>query len=164
MKTLLLIRHAKSDWSNDGLLDIDRPLNNRGYADAYTMSKLFKETKILPDLIISSSAIRAISTALIISRNLNYNPSAILINSSLYESTTNKYSKVVEKIDSGYKCVLLFGHNPVISDFAMNLGHPLKTEMVTCAVATINKEVKNWTQFISAKTETCDYNFPKHQL
>ena len=80
MKTLYLIRHAKSDRSIGELSDIDRPLNQRGYNDAHKMSLILKDKKIIPDLIISSPAIRALSTALIFCRNLNIDPKTIEIN------------------------------------------------------------------------------------
>ena len=90
MKTLYLVRHAKSDWSIENLQDIDRPLSARGYLNAHQMSIILKNF-FLPDLIISSHAIRAISTALIFSRNLDCNPSMIAIKKSLYESSVKDY-------------------------------------------------------------------------
>jgi phosphohistidine phosphatase len=164
MKTLFLIRHAKSDWSIDGLADIDRPLNARGYNDAHKMSLLMCENKIKPDLIISSPAIRAISTALIFSRILNYNPSKIVMESQLYETSANTYSDVVSKISQTHQCVMLFGHNPIISDFASLLSPKFKNEMSTCGIVAIQKQVKNWNEFITTKSDTVYYDFPKNHL
>jgi phosphohistidine phosphatase len=73
MKKLFLVRHAKSDWTYEGLPDIDRPLNERGYRDAHIMSKHLSSKKHVPDGIIASPAIRTINTALIFSRNLFHN-------------------------------------------------------------------------------------------
>jgi phosphohistidine phosphatase len=72
MKKIFLIRHAKSDWGHESLADIDRPLNQRGYDEAYLASSLLKKKNFIPDLLISSSATRAISTCFIFSRNFNF--------------------------------------------------------------------------------------------
>jgi len=164
MKTLFLIRHAKSDWTIDGLLDIDRPLNSRGYTDAHTMSMLLKKQEIVPDIIITSPAVRAISTALIFSRNLNFNPSEIIIDKILYETSVNSYSGVVSRIESKNKIVLLFGHNPIISDFATLLVPSFTNEISTCGIVAIQKQVKSWDQFIAAKAQKMYYDFPKNHI
>lgn len=140
MKTLYLIRHAKSDWSNTQLLDIDRPLNERGYSDAIKMSVFLKENNCSPDLVITSPAVRAISTALIFSRNLNYKSSEIVILPDLYESSVKKYIASIAKIDNKYKNAFIFAHNPFISETANTLTDALNNEMATCAVVGISFE------------------------
>ena len=100
MKSLYLIRHAKSDWGKAELRDIDRPLNARGYSNAYKMSSILKAQKIIPDLVITSPAIRAISTALIFCRNLQSDASDIIINSDLYDSSLKEYKNCISKIDN----------------------------------------------------------------
>ena len=86
MKTLYLVRHAKSDWGNENLKDIDRPLNQRGYNDAYLLSKQFAKEQTHPELIITSSATRAYSTCAIFARALNYKESTILLVPQIYEA------------------------------------------------------------------------------
>ncbi len=162
MKTLYLIRHAKSDWNHDGLSDIDRPLNARGYRDADSMSKLVKEKKIIPDLIITSPAIRAISTALIFCRNLNVQYADIIINPDLYESTVKQYQQVVAKTDNRFKSVMLFGHNPVITNFANSLTTSFTDSMSTCAIVGIHSADRNdWKEFNGIASELILYDFPK---
>ena len=141
MKKLFLVRHAKSDWENPHLKDIERPLNERGYANANSMSY---QRVIKPDLIISSPAVRAFTTALLFARNLNYNSNTIILKQELYESTVNDYVSVFSEIDNKYDTVMLFGHNPTISDLVGQLTQSSYILMPTCCIAGINFDVKNW--------------------
>jgi phosphohistidine phosphatase len=154
MKNLFLIRHAKSDWTNPELKDIERCLNERGYSNANMMSKKFNHPI---DFIISSPAIRAISTALIFARNINYNTNNICIKKELYESTVQDYLSVIKSIDNSYKNVLLFAHNPIISDVAQRLTQSLPMEMPTCAIAGINFNGNEWMKADSGKLFLFDY-------
>ncbi|MCX6295079.1 MAG: histidine phosphatase family protein [Bacteroidetes bacterium] len=164
MKTLYLIRHAKSDWSIDGLSDIDRPLNKRGYDDAHKMSLILKEKKIVPDLIISSPAVRAISTSLIFCRIFDYDPKSILINKNLYDTSVKEYVHAISKIYSNHQVVLLFGHNPSITNTFSALTNVTNKEMPTCGIAGIQSNVSNWGDF-SKKSNTLIYlDFPKNHL
>lgn len=156
MKTLFLIRHAKSDWTNPELKDIERYLNERGYSNANMMAAKFNHK---PDLIISSPAIRAISTALIFARHINYNPNTIVIKQELYESSVNDYLSVINAIDNNFNTVLLFAHNPTISDVVQHLTQALPMEMPTCAIAGISFDVTDWKK---AKTgELFLFDYPK---
>ena len=158
MKTLYLIRHAKSDWNNPQLKDIERHLNERGYAAANYMSQKFGKT---PDLIISSPAIRAISTALIFARNLNYNANNIVIKQELYESIALDYMSVINSIDNKFESALLFAHNPTISDVAQELTQSLPMDMPTCAIAGISFDTNDWKK---AKTgELVLFDYPKKE-
>ena len=165
MKKLYLVRHAKSDWEHGGLADIDRPLNARGYRDADAMSKLLKEKKVIPDLIVSSPAIRAISTALIFCRNLELNAGDIHIIPELYESTVKQYTHAVAQIHDRFKHVMLFGHNPVITNFANNLTTSFTDTMPTCSVAGIHlNECTEWKDFTDTSGELALYDFPKNHV
>ena len=141
MKTLFLVRHAKSDWTNPALKDVERFLNERGYSDANRMSSQFKQQ---PDLIITSPAIRAMSTALIFARNLAYNPNNLSIKQELYESAVQEYVSVINAIDNRHHTVMLFGHNPTISEVAQHLTQALPMELPTCAIVGIRFDVTDW--------------------
>lgn len=162
MKTLYLIRHAKSDWSIDHLSDIDRPLNERGYSDAHKMSLLLKEKKVVPNLIISSPAVRAISTALIFCRNLNYDPKAIVINKNLYNTSSKEYLQCISKTDNKHHTVLLFGHNPTITNTVNDLSNALTEEMPTCCISGINSTVDTWDAFSKNNNALFYFDFPKN--
>ena len=154
MKNLFLIRHAKSDWTNAELKDIERYLNERGYSNANMMSKKFSHQV---DLIITSPAIRAMSTALIFARNLKYKANTICIKEELYESSMREYISVIQSIDNTYNNVLLFAHNPTISDAAQHLTQSLPMEMPTCAIAGIKFEVSDWKKAESGELFLFDY-------
>ncbi len=162
MKTLYLIRHAKSDWSIDHLLDIDRPLNERGYADAHKMSLILKEKKVVPDLIISSPAVRAISTTLIFCRTFNYDPKSILINKNLYDASVKEYIHAISKIENKHQIVFLFGHNPTITNTANELTNALTEEMPTCCIAGINSNTDAWDSFVKNNNTLSYFDFPKN--
>jgi phosphohistidine phosphatase len=154
MKTLYLVRHAKSDWNNPELKDIERHLNERGYSAANFMSR---KTTVKPDLIISSPAIRAISTALIFARNLNYSQNAVLIREELYESNVKDYLSVIHQIENAMECVFLFGHNPTISNLAQQLTQLLPMDLPTCAVSGITFDIHDWQQATTGKLILFDY-------
>jgi phosphohistidine phosphatase len=158
MKKLFLVRHAKSDWNNPTLKDIERHLNERGYANANQMSQEFKVT---PDIIITSPAIRAISTALIFARNLNYNANNITIKQELYDTSVKDYLSVVHSADDKFKTVMLFAHNPTISDFANSLMKSHSIEMPTCAIVGISFNIENWKDVKVNTGEQILFDFPK---
>ncbi|MBK6984991.1 MAG: histidine phosphatase family protein [Bacteroidetes bacterium] len=110
-----------------------------------------------PDLIISSPAIRAMSTALIFARNLNYNANNIVIKQELYESTVQDYLSVIDSIDNTFESVLLFAHNPTISDVAQILTQALPMEMPTCAIVGIKFDTNDWKKAKSSELILFDY-------
>jgi|ERR1043165_8718887 phosphohistidine phosphatase len=159
MKTIYLIRHAKSGWDIEGIPDIDRPLNQRGYTDAHKMSEVLKDKKILPDLVISSPAIRTTTTAFIFCRKLGYDPSKILFKEKLYHTSYQEYLSVIQKIDEKYDTVFLYGHNPLISDCAQSLIPSIAEEMSTCGITGI--ENKNWKDFKPGSGKLVYFDYPK---
>lgn len=158
MKKVFLIRHAKSGWDNPALKDIERPLNERGYASANEMSL---KLNVTPDLIITSPAVRAMSTALIFARNLKYNFNAIVIKQELYDTSVKDYLSVIHGIDNQFKTVLLFAHNPTISDFAESLTKSISNEMPTCAIAGISFNANEWKDIKSKTGELFLFDYPK---
>ncbi len=164
MKTLYLIRHAKSDWGRAELKDIDRPLNARGYSDAYKMSSVLREKKIAPDLIITSPAVRAISTALIFCRNFQIDASQLIINSKLYDTSVKDYQNCISKIENNFSHVMLFGHNPTIADCAESFLTIFTEEIPTCGIVGIRSNAIKWSDFPEKKCELLFYDFPKNHL
>jgi phosphohistidine phosphatase len=161
MKTLYLIRHAKSDRSIAELSDIDRPLNARGYTDAHKMSLIFKNKNIIPDIIISSPAIRALSTALIFCRNLNLDPKTIEINQQLYDTSIKEYLRCITQTDNKFKTVFLFGHNPTITNMANELTNACSEEIPTCGIVGIISDEKEWKHFERKNNSITYVDFPK---
>lgn len=160
MKTIYFIRHAKSD-SNTGVSDFDRPLNLRGYNDAHNMSLLIKEQGVFPNLIITSPAIRAMTTALIFGNNLDFNFSKIQLNKKLYASTDKEYIDCIKKTDNNINTVFLFGHNPSISDCVNNFTTAFTGELSTCAIVGLQFKVEAWENISSKNVSFNYYHYPK---
>jgi phosphohistidine phosphatase len=161
MKTVYLIRHAKSDWAIENIPDVDRPLNQRGYNDVHKMSAVIKEKKIIPDLIVSSPAIRAITTALVFSRTLEYDPGEILVIKKLYHSEVKDYLSAIRELDDKYNTVL-FGHNEIITKCVNTLVDSFTNEMSTCSIAGISSPATKWELFKEEKNELIFFDFPKN--
>jgi phosphohistidine phosphatase len=159
MKTLWLIRHAKSSWNLPELHDSLRPLNERGYRDAHEMASRLNKSDAKPDLIISSFAVRAYSTAVIFARELGYDTGKILLTDRLYETSAQEYFKFVIGLPESAGNVAVFGHNPSIS-LAVNLLSDTEAfDMPTCCIAELKFKVTRWDQCdtTSGKLEMLDY-------
>ena len=117
MKTLLILRHAKSSWKHPELSDHDRPLNKRGKHDAPLMGRLLKEKELVPDLIISSTAVRAKDTALVVGEVVGYTKKISFL-SSLYSASPDAYIQAINDIagDNNYSTILVVGHNPGLEE------------------------------------------------
>lgn len=121
MKTLLLIRHAKSSWDDIALPDKDRPLDDRGKRDATKVGKRLAKRDVKPDLIVSSPARRALATAEVIARKLDYKLKKMVVDDRLYAVGADDLLKVIHKLSDKLECVMLFGHNPELSALAHRL-------------------------------------------
>ena len=142
MKTLLLLRHAKSDWDDPGLLDFDRPLATRGRQDAPTIGKALKKRKPLPDLIIASPAVRARETikAVIEAAKLDIQPQ---FDESIYGASSDELLALVRRLPKTSSCVLLVGHNPGFEELVGRLTGAYEP-MPTAALACIEFQVDHW--------------------
>ena len=120
MKKLVIIRHAKSDWEDSSLDDYDRPLNTRGLQDAPVIGKFLYKKGLIPNLIISSPALRAITTAQLISNEVKYEQ-VITPNQYIYEAYINTLQEIVSFIHDDNDTVFLVGHNPGVSALAYML-------------------------------------------
>src|SRR5215212_7629717 len=112
MKTLILVRHAKSSWDTPGLSDFDRPLNERGKKDAPEMAKRVKEKDIKIDQFVSSPAKRAKKTAKYFAEEFNADKNDIKLEEELYLATPSAFSNTIDKLDDEHKTVAMFAHNP----------------------------------------------------
>ena len=162
MKIIYLIRHAKSDWSIPGLPDIDRHLNPRGYRDAHRIGNKLKQSITGKFILISSPAIRAISTALIIAREIDYSAGKIRIMRELYEAEEKMYYKIISSIEEDYDTVLIFGHNPTISNVFSWLTDTVPIELPTCSVSVIESDSTNWSECADSKNKMTNQLFPSH--
>ena len=143
MKTLYLIRHAKSSWADPARADRQRPLAGRGRRDASNMGRRLAKRAVKPDLMLSSPALRALKTAQVMARKLGYKRKNISVDARLYACAMRDLQQVVQQLDDRLKRVMLFGHNPQLSALARRFS-PKIGQLPTCAVARFKFDVKSW--------------------
>jgi phosphohistidine phosphatase len=160
MKTLFLIRHAKSSWDDAALADKDRPLNDRGKRDAPKVGERLAKAGAKPDLILSSPAKRALTTAQIIAGKLDYKRKNIVVDDRLYAVEADVLLDVIHRLDDKVECVMLFGHNPELTELAHHLSSKI-TRMPTCAVAEFTFDVKSWSRIGKVKPSTAAGSYPR---
>jgi phosphohistidine phosphatase len=164
MKTLLLIRHAKSSWDQPGLSDFDRPLNERGKKDAPAMAKRVKEKGIEVDHFISSPARRARKTAKYFAEAFGCKKDDVQLVEELYGATPSEFLQAVRGIDDRYHTVALFSHNPGITDFASSLTNVRVDDMPTCSVFAVQIETDSWKDFLHTEKKFLFFDYPKNPL
>lgn len=160
-KTLYLVRHAKSSWEDASLADRQRPLSQRGLRDAPDMGRRLAEQGHRPDLIISSPAKRAYSTARRIAKKLAYEKSAIVKDDRLYFAGTGRTLELLEGLDDRHESVMLVGHNPAMTTFLNVLCDTPVHNMPTCAIAVVGYDIGSWTELTSEDGNLLAYDFPK---
>jgi len=156
MKRIILTRHSKTEVITDEISDIDRELKPRGYKDAELISKELKQNGFIPDIIITSHAIRAVQTAEEMAKEFNIKNSDILKKSFIYTGyTTSEFLNFVNQIDNSNSTILVIGHNPDIAMVGMNLANDNFFHFPTTASAVISFAVNQWSQITarSGKTE-----------
>ncbi len=144
MKDLILVRHAKSSWRDSSLDDHSRPLNRRGKRDAPEMGDRFARRGYDPDLIISSSADRALETAKAIAGKLGYPRERIRVEERIYHARVDELLKAIRGVDASVETLMLFGHNPGFTQLANLLGPRDIFNMPTCAVLHLRFEIDDW--------------------
>ncbi|AOW20272.1 SixA phosphatase family protein [Urechidicola croceus] len=159
MKTLYIVRHAKSSWEYDGIEDIDRPLKKRGINDAHLMSKILQEKIDRPDVFVSSCANRALHTGIIFSYAFKYPLANLKINKSLYSFSDGYLVKTIRALDDGFDSAMIFSHNHGINDFVNVFGSESILNVPTCGVVGIKFKTDHWKNIKKGKTFLID--FPK---
>ncbi|PKL84626.1 MAG: phosphohistidine phosphatase [Ignavibacteriae bacterium HGW-Ignavibacteriae-1] len=161
MKTIVLVRHAKSSWDNPDWSDFERPLNKRGLRDAPFLADVLKTKELKPDLMISSPAIRAKITATIFADALDYGEKNLKFDIGIYEKGQKYVSKLISQLDNNNSTVFIFGHNPDISSLAGFLTGDYFENVPTCGIVCIDFKVQNWEQVLSENGALRFFIFPK---
>jgi phosphohistidine phosphatase len=144
MKSILVLRHAKSSRKDPDLTDHDRPLNKRGKRDAPRMGRLLKKENLVPDIIISSTAMRARATAEAFAKASGYKGD-ITFNGSLYAAGPQAYIDVLHDLSHEYVRVLIIGHNPGLEELVEMLTGEIHL-MPTCSLAHVKLRVGKWSE------------------
>ena len=162
MKQLLIIRHAKSDWNTDAKTDFERPLNKRGLRDAPAMAEKLLNKHLVPQLLVSSPAVRAISTAKIFADTFNIDKKEIGVIPAIYEASAGTLLNVVNGLENKYDFVALFGHNPGLTNLAIHLCDTEVYDIPTCGALLIEFPFDDWKMVSKDNGEQMDYDFPKN--
>lgn len=152
MKTLYIVRHAKSSWEYPKVEDIDRPLKQRGILDAHLMASYLSKTIAKPDVFVSSSANRALHTAVIFCENFDYPLSNLKIKRQLYSFSDGYLVKTVRALDDGFSSAIIFSHDHGINTFVNKFGSKPIAHVPTCGVIGIEFDEKHWKNIKSGKT------------
>ena len=161
MKTIYLIRHAKSDWGNAHTGDFERTLNTRGMKAAPVMAARLKKKKIVPELIISSPATRALTTAELFCDTLDYPQEQIQKRMEIYEGGVLHLLKIVQQIPDACTTAMLFGHSPTLTEFSNLLAGSYIENLVTCGVVRIDLDIDSWKNANPDGGKLIWYDFPK---
>jgi phosphohistidine phosphatase len=162
MKTLLLIRHAKSDQNFFGN-DFERPLNERGKNDAPEMAKRILKRVISIDVFVASPAKRAKKTAELFCESYQKKIEDIIFISSLYHAPPLEFSEVIKSLSNDFNTVAIFAHNPGISYFVNELVNDIKIDnMPTCGVFAVNADINHWKDFANTKKRFLFFDYPKN--
>lgn len=162
MKTLYIVRHAKSSWADLSLSDFDRPLNDRGERDAPRMGKRLKEKRVVPGLMLSSPAKRALATCRKIATILGYPEEKIKTDRNLYHADGDTILNTIRSISDKHNVVLLFGHNPGLTDFVNELLDAHIDNVPTCGIIACRLNIDSWSDVAWRKGEMLFFDFPKN--
>ena len=161
MKTLYIIRHGKSFWDDPSLSDHDRPLMQKGIKRTLKIASFFNQKNIKPDLMISSSAKRALNTAQIIAEVIDYPLSDILVEKSFYHTDRELLTDYLYGLENNINSVMVFGHNPTFTSFANQfLDNPIDW-LPTTGTVSVSFKTDKWENIMLAKRTTDFVMYPK---
>jgi len=162
MKSIFLLRHAKSSWSNPGLEDQHRPLNKRGKRDAPLMGERLKARNEDLDIILTSPALRAITTAELFADACGFPAEKIVHESDLYFSGARSLQSIIINQDDQYRALMLVFHNPDITEFANSIDATNQIyNMPTCGIVKLVSDIYLWRDWSRSNTEFEYFDYPK---
>lgn len=162
MKTLILVRHAKSSWNDPALRDFDRPLNERGKQDAPLMAGRLAGRGVKPQRILCSPALRTVSTAEVFCSLLSMPPSLTQMERQIYQADHPQLLQLLTLQDDKFDVIMLVGHNPGLTDLFNSLnGNARIDNLPTCGVAQLSFEVDSWAQLRPGLAELEHIDFPR---
>jgi len=164
MKTLYLLRHAKSSWDNPQLRDFDRPLNASGFRDAAEMAarlqSLMQRKREVLGLILSSPALRTCTTAEIIAAKLNLEPEQVQLEPQIYLASSGRLLQLVRRFDDSISAALLVAHNPALTEFANELSSSSIENVPTCGLVELHLPITHWAEAELGEARLLSEDFP----
>ncbi len=162
MKHLYLVRHAKSSWGDPSQPDFERPLNERGKRDAPVMAHRLKKRIPTPDLFLSSPAKRAKKTCKIFCEEFHASEKDIQYADKLYLASVQTFYDIISSVDKDVKHLVVFSHNPGITDFANSLCEGVAiANMPTCSIFAVKLKISDWKEIAIAEKEFEFFDYPK---
>jgi phosphohistidine phosphatase len=160
MKNLYLIRHAKSDWSDESKSDFERGLNKRGQRAIFTMTDALKTKKLMPDLILSSSAKRAKLTAKGLAKEIGYT-GEIKYHNALYMAEVEEVLTLIQDIDDKYNTIFLVGHNPETTELSNRMTNAYIDNIPTLGIVAIQLSIESWKNLKPGEGKLTFFIYPK---
>jgi phosphohistidine phosphatase len=161
MKTLVIVRHAKSSWEDLSLSDHQRPLNKRGKKDAPLMGARLAQWGPPVDRVISSSAVRALTTAEIITREMGLPWDEIQIEDGLYHAGEDDMLELIQEQEEYIDGLMLFGHNPGLTYLVNDLSDLDLDNLPTCGVVVLQFDVESWLDIGEEVAVSAEIDYPK---
>ncbi len=161
MKRLYLARHAKSSWEEEWLDDFERPLNERGKRDAPMMGEVLKDLGVKPDVLVTSPAARAVATARILARILEYPLEKIRYRERLYEAGNRDFVDAIATLDDEHESAMLIGHNPTLTSVANMLTGAGIENVPTAGVVGIGFDEDSWIPASEQGGRLLFFEYPK---
>lgn len=161
MHFLTLVRHAKSSWAEVGVSDHQRSLNTRGLQDCAKVASWCLKNLPQPELWLVSSAKRTMITATILATKYGLTEAMLRVTPQLYNSRVETYASVVEQVEDRFKHIIIFAHNPTISEFASYLNNNVDITMPTLGLAHFEIGINDWSLLETVRPELLNYITPK---
>ena len=163
MKHLWLVRHAKSSWKDPSLGDFHRPLNKRGLSDAPEMGRRLAAGPARPELLVSSPAVRAKTTAEYIAAALEYPAEDIRWEERIYHASTLELIRLLRQMVDDIESAMFFGHNPTMTDAANVLSGSSIENVPTCGVVQLHLDIPSWARVADGVARLLDFDYPKRK-
>lgn len=163
MRLLTLVRHAKSSWAYEALSDFERPLNERGRRDAPMMAERALKLFDKPQRLVSSPALRAITTAQLFAHGLSLDPHEIVLRPRIYEASVQTLLELIQNFDDSDAHVMVFGHNPGLSQFAHQLARCDFDDLPTCGIAHLSFDLSHWREVCAGCCTLLRFTYPKEK-
>ena len=163
VRQLILVRHAKSSWDDIDLDDHDRPLNKRGERNAPAMGERLKTLGMCPDVVFTSSAVRAATTAQIICGKLDFPEEEIVRKDGLYHADVLKWLGIIRELDDAWKIVMAFGHNPGLTELVAGVWRLPILNVPTCGAVVLTFDGGTWKKAALDKPVTATFDYPKNK-
>ena len=162
-RKLIIIRHGKSSWDHEGLDDIDRPLAERGILNSADMARRLQEKGLVPELILSSPASRALNTALIMMRNWELEPEKLQIHDPLYDAYLEEIKQVVSTAPPKISQLAIYGHNPSFTMYANLFLNERLDNLPTAGVVVVTLDSESWKGIGRKQVKETYVDYPKRK-